>query len=1002
VPHFARAAYVEAVDWSYGELVDAYTGWDRALAQGDPSATAAAEVEVERRWTLVLLLERFLLRTTASKGEAGQREFAGRFEQFWAGEWEALLTAAAPRPVLRRRAWQEPSPADRGDAAWHHCQLGEVSRARARLDGASIAPGDERTLALLRERPSVPGPLGPPRAAAGAQAGSASGAPRVTLDRAKFTANMRSAPRGGAAGCSGARFEHRKICLVSESATENTFLVAQRLAAGQLPPRAREALALGRFTALLKETPPDAPRKVRGIVAGHTLRRLVARTLNQQYIGVFDAACSPHQFALGSRAGTDAAALLVKMSCEDGRTIVQTDAKGAFDNISRRQMLAELADVAPELLPFVELFYSSPSALLWSDDSGNTHDILQAEGGEQGDPLMPALYSLGVRRPLAAAAARLDPADRLVAFLDDVFLITAEDRARAAFDVVEGELWEKAGIRLERSKTRAFAFRLGPAPAGIAELGDPENPVWRADPALPADQRGLRVLGMPLGDPAFVARFLESRMANERRLLALLPVVRDPQCEWLLLSLCAEPRANHLLRTSAGPEIEDYSAAHDSALRDAFAAVVNFPAAALEPVARTLLCQPRRYGGLGLRSASRTAPAAYFAGWAAALPLWRARFPAECARALELLEGDGEPPLCIRAATEAAALLVAEGWEAPSWRAIADGAEPVSRTGPAFPEPEPGEWAHGWQFYAADAREVHADRHFAARLNATARALLLSQRGPHAGDSLAAIPTGPETRPRPGRFVTTLRRRAWMPLGLGDAFCPGCSAALDQHGVHLLSCMASGRVQRRAAALERAFLGICAEAGGRCQPQPLVARLNLGPPGGQRGEPDGRRLDFVCFGLPVFGGLPLAADVTLVSPISADGVPQSGCLSDADAVFRDAHAQIVTDYPDIAHAGRAELLCLASSTGGRWNESALSLVRALVRVAGRSQPSVLRRSVELALTRRWWAVLSTARDEAIAASLDPADTVDEHGLAPLDPVDVWARDSPGPSLLGAR
>ena len=46
-------------------------------------------------------------------------------------------------------------------------------------------------------------------------------------------------------------------------------------------------------------------------------------------------------------------------------------------------------------LPFVRLFYGQPSVYLWSDMHGNTHEIHQGEGGEQGDPLMPALFSLG-------------------------------------------------------------------------------------------------------------------------------------------------------------------------------------------------------------------------------------------------------------------------------------------------------------------------------------------------------------------------------------------------------------------------------------------------------------------------------------------------------------------------------------------------------------------------------------------------------------------------------
>ena len=195
-------------------------------------------------------------------------------------------------------------------------------------------------------------------------------------------------------------------------------------------------------------------------------------------------------------------------------------------------------------------------------------------------------------------------------------------------------------------------------------------------------------------------------------------------------------------------------------------------------------------------------------------------------------------------------------------------------------------------------------------------------------------------------------------------------------------------------------MGIAREAGARCRWQPLVRTLNLGPPGEQCAQGDQRQLDFAVFGSDAFGGLPICADATLVSPISADGIPHPGCVTDPDAVFDPAERQIRVDYGDIARGGRAHLFCLASGVGGRWNETALGFVRALVRVYVRPQPAVLRQSVALALTRRWWAVLSVARDEALAASLDPADTVTEHGHPPLDPIDVWLRDPVGPSVLG--
>ena len=52
-----------------------------------------------------------------------------------------------------------------------------------------------------------------------------------------------------------------------------------------------------------------------------------------------------------------------------------------------------------QILPFVRQFYGCPSR---EDDLGNVHEVAQGEGGEQGDPLMPALFSLGSHPALAA------------------------------------------------------------------------------------------------------------------------------------------------------------------------------------------------------------------------------------------------------------------------------------------------------------------------------------------------------------------------------------------------------------------------------------------------------------------------------------------------------------------------------------------------------------------------------------------------------------------------
>ena len=68
--------------------------------------------------------------------------------------------------------------------------------------------------------------------------------------------------------------------LTQEEAAAKLTRVAEYMALAQLPPRAAAAYAIGGMTALLKEEVPH--RKVRGIVTGSSLRRLVARTLVQQ------------------------------------------------------------------------------------------------------------------------------------------------------------------------------------------------------------------------------------------------------------------------------------------------------------------------------------------------------------------------------------------------------------------------------------------------------------------------------------------------------------------------------------------------------------------------------------------------------------------------------------------------------------------------------------------------------------------------------------------------
>ena len=162
-------------------------------------------------------------------------------------------------------------------------------------------------------------------------------------------------------------------------------------------------------------------------------------------------------------AGSDALAGQVRAVLElhpDG-TLVSLDGRSAYDTILRASFLTALRDVAPELLPFVRLFYGQPSACCWWDCHGRCREISQGEGCEQGDPLAPALSSLG-HGGLQAAASHLQSHERLLAFLGGLYILTHDpERARPARDAVVGAVETHCGIASNEGKTRVFRFAAG-------------------------------------------------------------------------------------------------------------------------------------------------------------------------------------------------------------------------------------------------------------------------------------------------------------------------------------------------------------------------------------------------------------------------------------------------------------------------------------------------------------------------------------------------------------
>ena len=108
-----------------------------------------------------------------------------------------------------------------------------------------------------------------------------------------------------------------------------------------------------------------------------------------------------------------------------------------------------------------------------------------------------------------------------------------------------------------------------------------------------------------------------------------------------------------------------------------------------------------RLGGLGLISASRISPAAYWSSWADALHMVSQRLP-EVANDI-VTQLTREPEGCLADLQGAARHLDRCGFVGrPSWEALKAGARP-----PVPEVSEPGEWLHGWQHHASSFSEYH-------------------------------------------------------------------------------------------------------------------------------------------------------------------------------------------------------------------------------------------------------------------------------------------------------
>jgi hypothetical protein len=188
---------------------------------------------------------------------------------------------------------------------------------------------------------------------------------------------------------------------------------------------------------------------------------------------------------------------------------------------------------------------------------GQQHLLLSSQGVRQGDPFGPLFFSLGIRTLLDRLSAHLGPHRLILAYLDDVYILSHDSQVLADVSSFFGTQAPSLQLNLAKSSTRT-----------IQDI----------------TQSGLKVLGSCVGSMAPRAAFLQAKIKEQERTLAKLPGLPH-QHALLVLRECLQQNLRHLLRSLRSDDLGHLWAQYDRSLQRC---VLQMQGANLVPSGRRL------------------------------------------------------------------------------------------------------------------------------------------------------------------------------------------------------------------------------------------------------------------------------------------------------------------------------------------------------------------------------------------------------------------------------
>ncbi len=643
---------------------------------------------------------------------------------------------------------------------------------------------------------------------------------------------------------------------------------------------------------------PKKKGGVRPIAVGEILRRLVGKALCSAAKEDATNYFQPVQVGVGSPLGVDAAVHTARAwhqrNSNDGtRGFLKLDFANAFNLVSRTQALEQVKTHFPGLARWAQWCYQQPSHLVFG-----SHLLSSETGVQQGDPLGPLLFAAAIH-PLAVKLKTLEAhgkkLDLCPFYLDDGFLAGDRQVVAAALNLLQKE-GEALGLKLNVGKCELILPCAAPA-VDLEELFphellvDPETGHSRV-----ATHGCFELLGAAVGTTEHCEAFAAEKVAQAAELLDKLPELADPQIGLRLLGQCAgHCKMIHTMRSTALQLQQKGLSEFDKTVQSTFC-TLSITGVAPSHAEWAQACRGLRHAGLGLRSTTKHAPAAYLASATASQEL-ASKLDAQYALSLDTEGSD-----TFEALRALNAPLSADRKVSTTFAAHASQKQLSAAIGAA---------GHQARLDEADVVD---------------RATLQSECEPGARALWQAIPSRTMGLTlEPAEFTVEIRARLCMQECANDRWCPLCDAVADTRGHHSRMCCAGGdRVLRHNSV--RNFVYRFASAVG-LHPELEKAGLLVPALPEEGGQAERRPADVY---LPMWvGGAPAALDFAITAPQRQD-------VLEAAARTPLAAASAYTDrkkgYLGTENACRTQgldFLPMVAETSGAWAPEAMKVFRQL-------------------------------------------------------------------------